>query len=298
MSFGACEICSANDWSEVYRGPIRDGVFGRSRENSSVARCAVCGVDRLAEECATPEVVYETAAYREKLQQGLNSDSYFRLHDELQIHTLQALCPSDLRGAVVADIGCAGGSLLDHLRGISLAQVAIEPSSIFSESLAQRGYQVYPYAREALPDWIGQIGHAFSIQVIEHVRNPRSFLADIRPLLSPEGRLVVSTPNRNDILMKLLPDTFPSFFYRTVHRWYFDAGSLADCASRAGFEVVETRFVHRYGMANALHWARDNKPSGQTRLSGISPLIDRLWSGYLEDTGQSDCVYMILKAVP
>jgi SAM-dependent methyltransferase len=295
MSFDSCEICGANEWSEVYSGAVRDGVFGSSRKQASVARCAGCGVDRLAEECATPESVYETAAYRKKLQQGLDSESYFQLHDELQIHTLQALWPNSLRGAVVADIGCAGGSLLDHLQGVSAVQVAIEPSDVFRESLTQRGYRVYPYARAASRDWSGQINHAFSIQVIGHVRNPLFFLKEIRELLAPDSRLVISTPNRNDILMALLPDDFPEFFYRTVHRWYFDAKSLADCARRAGFDVVETRFVHRYGMANAIAWLRDRRPTGQSRIDAIGPLADDLWRGYLEQSGQADCIYMTLQ---
>lgn len=295
MNFDNCEICGSEDWREIYRGPVRDGVFGNSREQASVARCGGCGAARLAEESATPDSVYETEAYRKKLRQGLDSDSYLRVHDELQMHTLQAVWPASLRNAVVADIGCAGGSLLDHLQGISKVQVAVEPSDIFRESLAQRGYRVYPYANDACRDWAGQVDHAFSVQVIEHVSNPRAFLEEIRPLLAPDGRLVISTPNRNDILMALLPNDFPSFFYRTVHRWYFDAESLAVCAIRAGFDVVETRFVHRYGMANALAWLRDRRPTGRSRMDAIGPLADDLWRGYLEHSGQTDCIYLVLR---
>jgi hypothetical protein len=70
--------------------------------------------------------------------------------------------------------------------------------------------------------------------------------------------------------MELLPDDFPSFFYRTVHRWYFNVASLAECAKLAGFEVVETQFVHRYGMANAIAWLRDRRPvsNGRSRPAG------------------------------
>ena len=95
--------------------------------------------------------------------------------------------------------------------------------------------------------------------------------------------------------MKLLPQDFPSFFHRIVHRWYFDAASLAACARHAGLEVIETRHLHRYGMANALAWLRDRRPSGRARLDGISPLADQLWRGYLEDTGQADNLYMLLR---
>jgi len=295
MTFHSCEICGNNNWREIYRGPVRDGVFGNKRQNAIVARCANCGVDRLAEEYATPESVYETEAYRKKLQQGLDSESYFQIHDELQIHTLKMLWPTSLRDAVIADIGCAGGSLLDHLQGISATQVAIEPSDVFRDSLAQRGYRVYPYAHDALRDWAGQVNCALSIQVIEHVPNPHAFLAGIRELLAPNARLMISTPNRNDILMALLPDDFPEFFYRTVHRWYFDANSLAECARRAGFDVVETCFAHRFGMANAIAWLRDRRPTGRARIDAIGPLADDLWQSYLEQSGQSDCIYMILK---
>lgn len=298
MSFNACEICGSSDWDEVYCGAIRDGVFGSFREHGSVARCSGCAVDRLAEESAAADEIYETEAYRKKLQQGLDSESYFRMHDELQIHTLSALWPTNLRGLTVADVGCGGGSLLDHLSGVSAVQLAIEPSDIFRESLTQRGYHAYPYARDACRDWAGRVDCTFSIQVIEHVRNPLAFLRDIRQLLAPNSRLIISTPNRNDILMELLPDDFPKFFYRTVHRWYFDAISLANCVTRAGFSIVETRFVQRYGMSNALAWLRDRRPMGQLRINGIDPLADDLWRAYLEQSGRADCIYMTLQPDP
>ncbi len=174
-------------------------------------------------------------------------------------------------------------------------QVAIEPSAVFSGSLAQRGYRVYPYARKALRNWAEQIDHAFSIQVIGHVHNPRSFLMKIQELLSPGSRLVISTPNRNDILMALLPDNFPEFFYRTVHRWYFDARSLAECARSAGFDVVETRFAHRYGMSAAISRLRDRRLMGRSRIDAIRPLADDLWRSYLEQSNQADCIYMTLQ---
>src|SRR5690606_30059884 len=95
---------------------------------------------------------------------------------------------------------------------------------------------------------------ALAIQVIEHVVNPVQFLREIRDLVAADSIVVVSTPNRDDILMKLLPADFPAFFYRTQHQWYFDAGSLAVTAQAAGYEVAQTLYAHRYGMANALLW--------------------------------------------
>jgi SAM-dependent methyltransferase len=294
MSFAACEICGAASWTEVYCGRVRDGVFGAYREGAIVSRCGDCGVERLAEEFCTPDSFYETEAYRAKLKQGLGSDAYFAAHDELQIHTLRAIWPQNLRNATVADIGCAGGALLDHLRGWTKRQVAVEPYDVFRADLAARGYHVYAYAQDAAHEWKGRVDMAFSIQVIEHVKDPRAFLETIKPLLTDEGRLVISTPNTRDILFDLLPGEFPSFFYRVVHRWYFDVASLTECARRAGFEVVAVRHIHRYGMANAMRWLRDRKPTGNDALSGIDSTADDSWRTHLESTGRSDCLYLVL----
>lgn len=293
--FGSCEICGAEDWQTIYCGPVRDGAFGNSVGGAEVARCGSCGVERLAEGFCPPESVYETEDYRRKLQQGLDTPSYMASHDELQIFSLTELWPMNLRGRTIADIGCAGGSFLDHISGLSKYIIAIEPSSIYHESLKRRGYSVYRYAADAARDLSGQIDLVVSFQVIEHTSNPRQFLRDIRSLLKPNGLLVISTPNRNDILIHLLKDDFRSFFYRVVHRWYFDAASAAVCAQLAGFEVVDVRHVHRYGMSNAIAWLRDRKPIGRDRLPGITQFADQVWRQFLEDSGQADTLYIFLK---
>lgn len=293
--FEACEICHGDDWTERYAGPVRDGPFGSSLEGGVVARCGGCGAERLSEKFCTPEAYYERDAYRRKLQQDLSTDAYFADHDHLQIHTLNTLWPRPLHGATIADIGCAGGSFLDHVAGLARRVIAIEPSAIYHESLADRGFEVFPYARDAAAACARSVDLAVSLQVIEHTVNPRVFLEEIRPLIGRGGSLLISTPNRNDILMELLPREFPAFFYRAVHRWYFDAGSLAECARRAGYSVAEIRHVHRYGLSNALAWLRDCRPTGMARLAGIEPLADGLWRDYLEATGRSDCLYMLLQ---
>ena len=95
--------------------------------------------------------------------------------------------------------------------------------------------------------------------------------------------------------MSLMPDDFPSFFYRTQHRWYFDANSLKFCAKSAGFEIAEMKYIHRYAMSNTLHWLRDKLPTGVKKIQGINALADNFWKGYLESTHQSDNLYIHLR---
>lgn len=157
---------------------------------------------------------------------------------------------------------------------------------------------MFPFAEQVSEDVHGTLDFAFSYQVIEHTANPLTFLQSIRPLLKPDGVLYLSTPNLRDVLMNLLGDDYQAFFYRVVHRWYFDADSLAQCAQLAGFKVAKTHFVHRYTMANAMRWLRDRKPTGNVPEFPLDPMTDQLWKAWTENAGVSDCLFIALKPDP
>lgn len=295
--FPRCAVCGAHDWHPVHNGDVRDGVFGQWR-HADVKRCGGCGVDRLAESACLGHESYQTPEYRAKLDQDHNAARHFEAHDELARFTLETLWPTSLRGKTVADVGCGGGALLDHVRGVAQTLVAIDPAVPFSASLRERGYDWYPSAAEAAQRWGGKVDVVLSTQVIEHVTDPHRFLADIRSLLSDNGIAVVSTPNRRDVLMELLPDAFPKFFYRVQHRWAFDAASLSHVARRAGLTVSEVRHVHRYGIANTMHWLKEGRPRGRVPMAPLDATIDRHWQAWLESTGRADNLYVILRRAP
>ena len=291
-----CEICGNLSWESVYNGDIRDGHYGLIRENSTVFQCIDCGVQRLLESDCIPPEYYDTGEYREKLNQSLSLDSEIEGHELLNRFTFESIWPLSVRNKHVLDVGCGSGHLLDALSGASKNQVGIEPCSPYLASIIEKGYEAYSSIQECSNKGREKyFDFGFSIQVIEHVLNPRLFLEDIRLLLKPGADLLISTPNRDDILMSLMPDDFPSFFYRTQHRWYFDANSLKFCAKSAGFEIAEMKYIHRYAMSNTLHWLRDKLPTGVKKIQGINALADNFWKGYLESTHQSDNLYIHLR---
>jgi SAM-dependent methyltransferase len=289
-----CDICNEGNYHEFYNGDIRDGSFGGIKHSAIVYECSNCGVQKLKEEDCIPEEFYESGEYREKLEQSLKSTEAIVEQDEMQHYTLNTLFPYSLRESSVLDVGCGVGSLLDRLQNISSNQVGIEPCKPYLESLKERGYNVFPSLEDAKKEYSNSIDYAFSIQVIEHVKNPKEFLKEIKNLMKPDGKILISTPNRNDILMTLLKDKFYPFFYRTQHRWYFDQKSLTICSELAGLKVNKISFVHRYGMANTLYWLRDMKPKGSQKINGIESMADSLWKVYLENTQQSDNLYIEL----
>lgn len=291
-NFSICLVCGSGDFTDIYSGQIRDGMFG-STKFGIISRCNGCGIDRLNENACLPTVAYQSQDYRVHLNQDHDLKKHYIMHDHLAYFTLEQLRTHNIRGCTIADVGCAGGALLDHFKGLTDNLLAIEPSTCWSDSLIRRGYKWYPSVRDAGIDYSNAVDVVISTQVIEHVDNPLDFLAAIAEILTKNGIAIISTPNRSDILMDLLPDTFPQFFYRSQHRWAFDAGSLRACAEHAGLSVREVRHVHRYGLANALFWLKDKQPRGNMEMYPIDPLMDKHWSAWLESVGKSDNLYMV-----
>lgn len=290
-----CEVCGEDNWSTAYEGDIRDGAFGNIIESAVVHKCLGCGVERLDEEFCENDEYYETEQYRNKLNEALTTDAFFKEHDECQIYSLETLWPISFRGKRIADIGCAAGSFLDHVSGLVKEVVAIEPCAIYHDSLKSRDYKTFSYAHDACNVYEKKIDLAVCFFVLEHVRDVNNFLVDIRKMLTDDGQLLIAVPNREDILLHLLPDEFNPFFYKVPHRWYFDKDSLEKCVTLAGFDVVETKYVHRFGIANMMHWIKDKKPSGRLPFPKMTRHMDALWQTYLEQEGLSDMLYILVK---
>jgi SAM-dependent methyltransferase len=292
-----CEICGANDWATAFSGSIRDGSFGNlTAGDQAIYQCAVCGVQRLEESACKDDSFYAGKKYRELLGEASDVAGFWAKHDIHQIRNLNVIWPHSIRNKIVADIGCAAGSFLDHISGLAKSCLAIEPCEEYHASLRHRGYQIYKSNAHALKEFAGQVDFAFSFSTVEHIRNPFEFFSEIHQLLQPDGFFLVSTPNRNDVLMDLLGDEYKQFFYRSVHRWYFDMESLVDLAKRCHFKIVEEHCLQRFGISNALAWLRDRRPTGDRALPGLAdPILNQFWKYYLESKGAGDYLYLLVQ---
>lgn len=292
-----CEICGGHEWAQVYKGPIRDGAFGTvTPEDCRIFQCAQCQVQRLEEAACKDDSFYAGKEYRESLGESTEAERWWAKHDIHQIRNLNVLWPHSIRNLIVADVGCAAGSFLDHISGLAATSVAVEPCLEHHPSLRQRGYKVYDSLLGAKADYQDRVDVAFSFATVEHVDHPGHFFSEIRQMLKPGGLFMVSTPNRKDILMDLLGEDYRQFFYRTVHRWYFDIQSLSELARYNGFEIVQKKCVHRFGISNALAWLRDRKPAGDQTLPLMDdPLLNQFWKSFLESKGNGDFLYFLLK---
>jgi 2-polyprenyl-3-methyl-5-hydroxy-6-metoxy-1,4-benzoquinol methylase len=289
-----CPVCGSSEASLIFPGPIRRGRFGELTEGA-VYRCGACGVDRLSAPGQLGVEDYETSTYRELVGERPDASNFFALHDEEQFGKIPLLRGLLRRGDTVLDVGCAGGAFLDFIAGVAGRTVAIEPATGYHESLRERGHLVYADTAAASRELSTSVDLAVSFSVIEHVGNPVAFLQGIRGLLRPDGVLLVSTPNRSDLLLRCGPPAYRSFFYRLVHRYYFDAQSLTEVLRRASFRVQTIHYKHRFGLANFVNWLRDGQPTGDAGVSVLPPAFDDRWRLELEANGVADYLYVVAR---
>src|SRR2546430_12293394 len=84
--------------------------------------------------------------------------------------------------------------------------------------------------------------------ILEHLRRPADFLERVRPLLRPDGRLVLSTPNvanwavRTGLLFGRWRYTERGILDRT-HVHLFTRRTLIETLEQAGYHIVELDFT-------------------------------------------------------
>ena len=231
-TFNICEICKSNQWEIIYFGKIRDGKYGKQKNNATISQCSKCGIQRLNEKDCIPSEYYDSGEYRKKLEQSLIGEKAVKDQMDVQKFMLNAIGGLNvLQNQNIADVGCGAGSLLYMTNRVVKSQIAIEPCRPYFEFLKNKGYKVYPDLSSAIKENNQTLDWVLSSQVIEHVESPVEFLKEIYKLLKPGGEAMISTPNRNDILINLL-DEFKEFFYRTQHRWYFDKNCIEYCIKK------------------------------------------------------------------
>lgn len=282
-----CRVCGSAKWTPLYKGRVRMGKFGSlSAQERTVWKCLSCSAGFLEQGLAD----YESAAYRKMVENDDSPAGYYRMHDQEQLERISRLGTGDLRGKVIADIGCGAGSFLDLVKGFAGTTLAVEPARSYYAELKKKEHVHFPYCKDALRSWKGKADLAVCFTVIEHVADPLLFLKEIRALLKPNGELLLSTPNADAWLLDFIPDFYNPFFYRHVHQWYFNGKSIRILGKKAGFRSVKISYMQKFDISNALLWIRDRKPTGLGRYQVLSEL-DGAYRSLLEKSGRADYIY-------
>lgn len=55
-------------------------------------------------------------------------------------------------------------------------------------------------------------------------------------------------------------DAYRAIYWQRAHLAYYTRRTLGALLARAGFELLEVRYVQRYGLGNFMHWQVMNEP--------------------------------------
>ncbi len=154
-------------------------------------------------------------------------------------------------GERIVEVGCGSGVFADAMakRGARVVCVDANPDAVayVSRTFVRDGLEVrHGYLDElALPD--ASFDAATALEVVEHVYldQVRQLLADLKRILKPGGRLLVTTPNYRGTwpVLEWAVDRFSKAAHMDgdQHVLHFHRALLRDTLVEAGFEVLALR---------------------------------------------------------
>lgn len=181
---------------------------------------------------------------------------------------------------VIVEVGAGFGIFCEEMQKKARFQrvVAIEPTPDLAKTCRDRGLEVLELPVEKVDFSKMRADVVASFEVIEHLYEPRAFLARCAELVRPGGILVLTCPNGRGFDVEVMgagSDTVD-----VEHLNYFNPKSLGDLVTRCGFQVLE---VTTPGKLDA-ELVRKKVLAGEHSLAG-EPFLQQVLIERWEETG-------------
>jgi SAM-dependent methyltransferase len=141
--------------------------------------------------------------------------------------------------AVIADLGCSSGHLLENLRNAwplaFLVGVDAEASGLTAAHARVPDAALFQASAVKLPFATGSIDGIFALNLLEHIADDSAALREIFRVLQPGGRAVLVVPWN--------PGLFDYYDVHLQHERRYARGELAAKARRAGLSVASTFYL-------------------------------------------------------
>jgi methionine biosynthesis protein MetW len=182
-------------------------------------------------------------------------NQYWNREHEIEFSAYErnlVLPPLFKEGEVVLDVGCGDGAVAHFLKTQKLCQVyGVDFSHTALKRASRRGLPVVcGDLSTVLPIKSSSVDTVFFGDVIEHLYFPEVALKEIRRVIKPNGRLILSCPNMGYWryrLQYLTTGLFPETEWIEPHLWnsehirFFNPKLLYDLLSFTGF--TPKRFI-------------------------------------------------------
>lgn len=213
---------------------------------------------------------------------------------------------------VVLDVGCSTGHFIDLVKnrtkkiyGHELNRKEIE----FCRESLKLDVSDQPLEQRFKP---GTFDYITLIYVLEHIADPREFLAALARLLKPGGKFVILVPNVQDALVNFynIPE-FVSFYYCIEHLYYYSPKTMQLLFDQVGL-AGDLEVIQEYPITNHLNWAymrapsdtlaaRQGVPNVALQEQAPSEAWGRLWQqfnglyqAFLKENGYGDRIWGVV----
>jgi SAM-dependent methyltransferase len=143
-------------------------------------------------------------------------------------------------GLSLLEIGCGHGNMLLEARDagyeVSGLEYSADAARVANRKLAADRVQVGALAENTFPEQSFDV--CILADVIEHVRDPASFLGHVRRVLKPGGVVFIATPSADSWSARLLGRYWME--YKPEHLFYFNGTTMTRLLGDKGFGRIET----------------------------------------------------------
>lgn len=262
-----CPLCQVDDTELWHKG--RDRLLG-GEETFQWVRCRRCGLLYLNPRPDVDEIArYYPREYEPFTREQQRTSWYEKLRYRVAMARMCHIAAGGRNGGRLLDVGCGEGEFMAGMADRGWQVQGLDTSPVAVELALARGLDVFHGQLTALDP-----GHAlFDLitmwDVLEHLHDPGSYLAQVGRLLKPDGRLVVTLPNPDGIDLRLFGPVWTGLDVPR-HLYAFPGRVLTAMLERAGLAVESARC--RYGGQRvstwSLEWAIDDRLPG-TRLGRL-----------------------------
>jgi 2-polyprenyl-3-methyl-5-hydroxy-6-metoxy-1,4-benzoquinol methylase len=226
-----CIVCGGQLGPAVARPRSSYAAHGAYR----IDKCADCGIGATMPRPTADE-----------LAQCYEATYGYSTHDLIEVEKRRRAAAilewSGVRTGKILDVGCMFGFLLDEARAHGLVAHGIELSPGPAQVARDKGHDVFTGTLEAYAaeNPTTKFDAIYAQHVLEHIPDPRAFLATAKSMLAPGGKVVICVPNFGARLRKLTPAGW-GWYQVPVHLHHFSSKALQRLMTDVGLDIETER---------------------------------------------------------
>ena len=215
-----CNLCESKDVK-----------FYKTVDLLDLYKCNKCGIVFVS---PFPKISYESDYYENYGEEPyINKERSKALSSENFLIKLEEFVP---RKGNLIEVGSATGYLLDNARARGWNVLGVDISQ-WARNYAKDKLQIESY--EDINTIQEKADAVIMLNTIEHFKDPKKMLFDIRNKLKHRGHVLITTPNFDDLRFIFKRHKNPNV--EAQHNYYFTVRTLKSLLGRMGFDVVYQR---------------------------------------------------------